>query len=99
MNDPLRFLSPTLIAERGIAGNGVAIWRPDRCADVESSARQCTVGEWLSMPENQSGTWLIDGGWGGPPGPIHVRWDEAQRCWENGGFCGHRFAASKGGAS
>lgn len=84
----LRNLSDTLINENGGAFGFVCIWRK---GDHSDSARTCSVGEWLSRPENQSGTWLIDGGWGGPPGPLHVRWDAAQQAWESGGFCGHRF--------
>ena len=48
-----------------------------------------TVGEFLLDPANQSGTWLIDGGWGGPPGPIYVRWNGT--FWEHGGYGGYRF--------
>lgn len=71
----------------------VSIWRQkdDPLDDNSDSARKCTVGEFLSQPKNQAGTWLIDGGWGGPPGPVHVRWNEETKEWENGGFCGRRF--------
>jgi len=82
----LREISETLQAERGMGG-GVCIWRKDRSEDHFWPA---TVGEFLSNPARQSGTWLIDGGWGGPPGPIHVRWNGEY--WENGGFCGGRFS-------
>lgn len=88
MNDTLRKLSPGLIKEDGGGYGFVCIWH---LGDNGPSARKCTVGEWLTMPENRSGTWLIDGGWGGPPGPIHVRWNEADQCWESGGFGGHAF--------
>ena len=77
-----------LARENGGGYGFVCIWRKDRSIDISFKG---TVGEWLSMPENQSGTWLIDGGWGGPPGAIHVRWDDDKKEWENGGFCGHRF--------
>lgn len=90
MSDPLRNLPPTLIAENGSGFGFVCIWRKGESGD---SARKCTVGEWLSKPENQRGTWLIDGGWGGPPGPIHVRWSEPDQAWENGGYCGDGFSA------
>jgi len=89
MSDTLRKLSPTLIAERGGGFGFVCIWREGWVGD---SARKCSVGEWLSQVENQSGVWLIDGGWGGPPGPIHVRWNVKDRAWDNGGFCGWRFS-------
>jgi len=89
MNDPLRELPATLVSESGSGFGFVCIWRYPR--DGTDSAKTCTVGEWLSKPENQSGTWMIDGGWGGPPGPIHVRWSEEKQCWENGGYCGRLF--------
>ncbi|MDE2101666.1 MAG: hypothetical protein KGL39_30750, partial [Patescibacteria group bacterium] len=79
-------LGETLSNERGMPGVGVCIWRPD---GTEDHCVQTNVGEFLSRPENQSGTWLIDGGWGGPPGPIHVRWNGTD--WDNGGFCGRGF--------
>lgn len=87
--DVLRKLSATLIGEKGMSPHGVSIWRMP--PDGTDSSRHCTVGEFLSLPENQSGTWRIDGGWGGPPGPIHVRWNEIDLCWENGGYCGRNF--------
>ena len=65
-------LGETLSNERGMPGVGVYIWRPDR---TEKHCVQTSVGEFLSRPENQSGIWLIDGGWGGPPGTIHVQWN------------------------
>lgn len=86
----LRRLSSTLIAEKGGDFGFVCIWR---AGDTGDAARYgVTVGEWLLNPQNQIGTWLIDGGWGGPPGPIHVRWNEIEKIWENGGFCGRGFA-------
>jgi hypothetical protein len=90
MGDSLRNLTEMLIKEDGGGFGFVCIWRPD---DKGDSARKCTVGEWLSMPENQSGEWRIDGGWGYPPGSIHVRWNEADKCWDNGGYCGRLFGA------
>jgi hypothetical protein len=66
---------------------GVCIWRPDKSED--HFVTDASVGEFLARPEHQSGTWLIDGGWGGPPGPIHVRWNGTD--WDNGGFCGRGF--------
>jgi hypothetical protein len=90
MNDVLRNLPKVLVDERGGGFGFVCIWRS---GDHGASGRKCSVGEWLSNPDNQSGAWLIDGGWGGPPGPIHVRWNEEQKAWENGGFCGRGFEA------
>lgn len=45
-----------------------------------------SVESFLSKPENFGGSWMIDGGWGGPPGPVVVRWDEAARCWDQLGY-------------
>ena len=86
-------IGESLANEDGGGFGFVCIWRkfeddPDK---KENYAYRGTVGEFLSKPENQSGTWLIDGGWGGPPGPIHVRWNEETKEWKNGGFCGHSF--------
>jgi hypothetical protein len=81
-------IGATLANEDGGELGLVCIWRE---GDNGCVARKCTVKDWLSRPENQSGTWLIDGGWGGPPGPIHVRWAETRQEWENGGFCGRKF--------
>lgn len=75
-------------------GNGfVVIYRAynDPLKTDEDTCRFCSVAEFLSNPANQVGTWLIDGGWGGPPGPIHVRWNAHKGVWENGGFGGHLF--------
>ncbi len=88
MNDSLRNLPRDLTDERGGSYGFVCIWRG---ASDEDSGRTCSVGEFLAKPENQSGTWMIDGGWGGPPGPIHVRWDDTAKAWENGGYCGRNF--------
>jgi len=73
-------LPESLINESGGGFGFVCIWRK---GVYGSSARMMTVGKFLSLPENQSGIWLIDGGWGGPPGPIHVRWNGVE--WEYGG--------------
>lgn len=84
----LREISETLQNEKGMPPHGVAIWpRGEPCGE---NYHTCSVGEFLSNAANQKGTWCIDGGWGGPPGPIVVRWND-QGYWENGGFCGHRF--------
>ena len=86
-------IGQNLAAEDGGGSGFVCIWRKsgDPLDDGADHARRCSVGEFLSLPENQRGTWLVDGGWGGPPGPIHIRWDESTQEWENGGFCGRRF--------
>ena len=70
LNDPLRNLPKALINENGGAFGFVCIWRSPK--DGSDESRKCTVGEFLSKQENQSGSWFIDGGWGGPPGPIRV---------------------------
>jgi len=74
-------LPDSLRNENGSGFGFVCIWRID---DEGEDARTCTVEEWLSKPENFGGEWLIDGGWGGPPGPIKVRWDGEK--WQNLGF-------------
>lgn len=78
--------SETLLNENGGGFGFVCIWRLGEAGGRRDSV---TVRQFLSDPANQSGTWLIDGGWGGPPGPIHVRWTVDH--WENGGFCGRQF--------
>lgn len=83
----LKNLPESLLKENG-CGLFVCIWRTDGSVDVSFKG---SVQEWLIKPENQSGTWLIDGGWGGPPGPIHVKWDEKTAAWLYGGYCGRLF--------
>lgn len=90
----LRDIPPTLAQEAGYPVGGdprpfCSIRRADDREERGTYQPGMTVGEFLSDPANQSGTWLIDGGWGGPPGPIHVRWNGEY--WENGGYCGYRF--------
>lgn len=82
--DVLASLPKNLVNENGGGFGFVMIWQGD---NEHQWTR--TVGAFLSMPENQFGTWLIDGGWGGPPGPIHVRWNGDS--WESGGYCGVEF--------
>lgn len=67
--------------ERGMPGVGVCIWREDRS---EQLTIRVSVGEFLDDPDRQCGAWLIDGGWGGPPGPIRVRWVNGE--WICDGF-------------
>lgn len=86
-------IGKTLAAENGGKLGFVCIYRsikddPDGEHDHQW---QGTVGEFLNNTENQSGLWCIDGGWGGPPGAIQVRWNDSLKEWENGGFCGHNF--------
>ena len=76
-----------LANETGMRGIGVSICR----RGINSKCVKCSVAEFLMRHENQSGMWLIDGGWGGPPGPIVVRWNDEANEWENGGFCGRKF--------
>lgn len=83
-----------LSSENGGDYGFVCIWREkgDPLDDGSDHARYgITVGQWLSQEENQAGTWFVDGGWGGPPGAIHVRWNEDKKVWDNGGFCGFKF--------
>jgi len=86
MNDALNNLPKTLLDENGGGFGFVCIWR---AGQKEDSARKCTVGGFLSIEENQSGSWFIDGGWGGPPGPVMVRWDYDSKKWLNKGFPPH----------
>lgn len=90
-------LTPALIAgqigahlavDRGLPGTGICVWRKDGSHQFSFEG---SVAELLADPEYQSGTWLIDVGQGAPPGPVHVRWNEMDHRWENGGFQGHVF--------
>ncbi|KKN88154.1 hypothetical protein LCGC14_0252260 [marine sediment metagenome] len=78
-------LPTTLAAETGTLGVGVAIWRR---GEGRGPMWKGTVGEFLNRSDYQSGTWLIDGGWGGPPGPIEVDWVDGQ--WVSQGYLGER---------
>lgn len=86
-------IGKTLANENGGGLGYVCIWRKksDDPKSEHDYTWKRTVAEFLSIPQNQSGTWLIDGGWGSPPGPVHVRWNELTKSWENGGFCGNLF--------
>jgi hypothetical protein len=80
-------IPPSVLAENGGGFGFVCIWQEGQ---PQPHARySVTVEQWLSNPENQHGTWFIDGGWGGPPGAIHVRWNGSR--WEYGGYCGRLF--------
>lgn len=79
----LSSLSKKIVEERGMPGVGVAIWR--RGEDRDDMWRG-SVGEFLGRPDRQWGTWLIDGGWGGPPGPREVDWIEGE--WIDQGYLG-----------
>lgn len=81
---PLCLLPDSLKDEAGMPSVGVAIWRRGEV----STPREGTVGEFLERPDNQSGTWLIDGGWGGPPGPVEVDWIDG--AWVDQGHLGVR---------
>lgn len=86
-------IGEALAKEDGGGYGFVCIWRKkeDDPNKEHDRAFKGTVGEFLMKPENQKGTWLIDGGWGGPPGAIHVRWNDRKKEWENGGYCGRGF--------
>lgn len=90
-NDRVRSLTGlgnSLVEETGMPGVGVNIWRR---GEGRWPLWRGTVGAFLSRPEYQNGTWLIDGGWGGPPGPIEVDWVDGR--WVNQGYCGRRRAS------
>ena len=86
-------IGETLANESGGSFGFVCIWRKrgDSLDDGSDHARKCTVKEYLAKSKNQNGLWLIDGGWCGPPGPIHVRWNNKKQEWENGSFLGKLF--------
>ena len=67
-----------LSKEKGGRLGFVCIWRErgDPLDEGGDSRVEMSVGEFLSIDKNKKGVWLIDGGWGGPPGPIHVRYNE-----------------------
>lgn len=75
-----------LANERGMPGVGVAIWAKDHC--IKEVYFQGTVGEFL-LTASRNVVWCIDGGWGGPPGPIFVKFIDG--AWSNGGFLGARW--------
>lgn len=81
---PLGQLRKQLIEEAGLGCFSVAIWRRGHNPLMWDG----TVGEFLERSDNQSGTWLIDGGWGGPPGPIEVDWIDGE--WIDQGHLGER---------
>jgi hypothetical protein len=83
----LRAVPRSLLNERGWGG-ALCIWRP--VGGVEFVLSGSSVREFLLKPEHQSGTWLIDGGWGAPPGPLFVRWEND--AWTYGGYWTDRGA-------
>lgn len=71
-------MRPTILNERGMPDIGVAMWRPGNSEEGTEYTRGQSVGEWLiapDHPERRSGQWHIDGGWGGPPGPVRILWN------------------------
>jgi hypothetical protein len=85
MNDPCRALSQGLRDENGGFYGFVMIWRRGQSIR-EGYRRGVTVEQFLSHPDNLSGSWLIDGGWGGPPGPLRVDWLDEEFRWECKGY-------------
>jgi hypothetical protein len=84
--DPCRTLSDVLRNENGGDHYGfVAISRPGQAGDG-CYRYGVTVEQFLGMPENFGGTWLIDGGWGGPPGPVRVDWLSSELRWQCRGY-------------
>jgi len=88
MDNIKKQIGENLFKEDGGEFGFVLLWRE---GSDETIKWMGTVGEFLDIKENQNGTWLIDGGWGGPPGPIHVRYNETTSEWEHGGFLGYNF--------
>jgi hypothetical protein len=65
---------------------GVCIWRKDKPNEFFSNNMifDKSVEWFLSKEENCNGEWLIDGGWGYPPGPVRVYWEDG--FWKTSGF-------------
>jgi hypothetical protein len=61
-----------ILAETGMPGLGARVSRPDKSKEYWTGDKN--VGVLLAKPEMQSGAWLVDGGWGAPPGPLCVEW-------------------------
>lgn len=78
----IRKLSDALLDTNKGLGLHVCIWRPDKSVDAKTKS----LRDFLAKEENYGGDWHIDGGWGGPPGPIKVSWDDDESCWINKGF-------------
>lgn len=72
--------------ETGMAG-GVSITRPGGGEHHVAPL----VSSFLEDPAHQSGVWGIDGGWGGPPGPFYVRWNDEAGQWDTIGFGAHKL--------
>lgn len=81
-------IGKSLANENGGGFGFICIWQENQ---KDKHDQKCAVWEWLCKEENQHGTWFIDGGWGGPPGAVHVRWNNEKQEWENGGYCGVKF--------
>lgn len=80
----LERLDERLINEKGMPSVGFFMGREDH--SQEFMIKDSTVGEFLSRTENQNGDWFLDGGWGGPPGPIMLHWDELFQQWISFGY-------------
>ena len=83
--DPCRTLVQGLRSEDGGSFGCVAIFRPGQ-KGKGIYHHGITVDEFLSRPSNFGGTWLIDGGWGGPPGPVRVDWVDEESRWTCKGY-------------
>jgi hypothetical protein len=84
-SNPCRTLSQDLCSENGGSFGLVAIFRPGQLGD-SVYRRGVTVEQFLCQPENFGGSWLIDGGWGGPPGPVRVDWLDSKSRWMCRGY-------------
>jgi hypothetical protein len=71
-----------ILAETGMPGRGACVSRPDKSEKHWTGDK--SVGALLENPEMQSGAWLIDGGWGAPPGPVCVEWKDGR--WVGRGY-------------
>lgn len=75
----LRHLPGRLINDAGPPDCCVYFERPNR---TQAHEWKGTVGGFLCIPDHFGGTWHIDAGQGGPPGPMVVEWDNVEHCWE-----------------
>lgn len=81
----------SFLDDRGL-GNCIVVWRLGVKSFIleNSSCRH-----FLSVPQNQNGTWCFDYGQGQPPGEVQVRWNEELKYWEFGGFHGNKWGGER----
>lgn len=72
-----------ILEEKGMPSVGVCFWREDRREPTKTAK---SVKEFLEDPANQKGFWLMDGGWGGPPGPVVLKYHRFMGVWTFHGY-------------